>query len=176
MQPKQYYIYFGIAYVIYFLVLSFKVFNKVLLSKEVNKEMGPEEEFLSIISPFSMVKEHLKPAKNIRPWVWSENIQYSSKGSLGHRQMITNNTYGFVDPLYSMLGLGQVLFHDLCLQRLCFKYFESGDTAIFEGLIIDGRPGDDAPFMEQKKAMFKNAEKALKILKEIILMKMKPVK
>jgi hypothetical protein len=38
-EPKQYYIYFGIAYIIYFLVLTYKVFNKILLSKEVNHEM-----------------------------------------------------------------------------------------------------------------------------------------
>mgnify|MGYP000884365826 FL=1 len=39
MKPKQYYIYFGISYIIYFLVLTFNVFNKILLSKEVNREM-----------------------------------------------------------------------------------------------------------------------------------------
>lgn len=39
MGTKQYYLYFGIAYIIYFLVLTFNVFNKVLLSKEVNREM-----------------------------------------------------------------------------------------------------------------------------------------
>ena len=39
LAPNHYYLYFGITYVWYFLMLSFKVFNKVLLSKEVNKEM-----------------------------------------------------------------------------------------------------------------------------------------
>ncbi len=193
-----------------------------------NDKVSAEEEFHSIIDQFPMISEHLKAGKNVRPWIRSSgNLQYSSNQSVGHRHMITNNTYGFVGPLYSnglincfetvfyaskiilnafenddysleqfqpieklhrkqlldsdfmisnaykamksfktwnawtQLWLGQALFHDLCLQRLCFKYFESGDKSIFEHLIIDGRSGDDAPFMDKKKLMFYKVEQTL---------------
>ena len=194
----------------------------------VNDKISAEEEFQSIIEQFPMISKHLKTGKNVRPWTRSSgNLQYASNQSVGHRHMTTNNTYGFVDPLYSnglinsfetvfyaskiilnafknedfsseqfqpieklhkkqlqdsdlmisnaykamkcfktwnawtQLWLGQVLFHDLYLQRLCFKYFESGDKTIFENLIVDGRPGDDAPFMEKKKLMLNEVEKTL---------------
>ena len=198
----------------------------------LNSELSAEDEFLSIINKFPMISAHLKPTKNVRPWIRTEQIQYSANQSVGHRHMITNNTFGFVDALYSnglvntfesvfyaskiilkafkddnfsedqfnpietlqkkqlkdsdvmvsnaylamksfktwnawtQLWLGQVLFHDLCLQRLCFQYFEHGDKKVFEKLIIDGRPGDDAPFMADKTKMFDKIEKTLHALKK----------
>ena len=56
--------------------------------------MIPEEEFLSIISPFSMIKEHLKPAKNIRPWVLSENIHYPNRICSKYLSLKDKNTLG----------------------------------------------------------------------------------
>ncbi|MFZ9029330.1 MAG: NAD(P)/FAD-dependent oxidoreductase [Crocinitomicaceae bacterium] len=193
----------------------------------INEELSAEEEFYSIVNKFPGVMDHLKDIKNIRPWIRTGRLQYASNKSVGHRHMLTNNSYGFVDPLYSnglvntfetifytsrilldafdknnfsmmqfeqldklhekqlidsdimvsnayramrgfktwnawtQLWLGQVLFHDLVLQRACFKYFETGDKSHFSDLQIEGRPGENAPFVKDKMELMSKVSEIL---------------
>ncbi|WP_415378912.1 NAD(P)/FAD-dependent oxidoreductase [Halosimplex sp. TS25] len=81
-----------------------------------------------------------------------------------HRRQLLNNDL-LISNAYKSMGdfrlwnawtqmwLGQVLFHDLYIQRHCFKFLESGRTAEFDSLLDESAPGDGAPFVTQKEAM-----------------------
>lgn len=192
-----------------------------------DESLSPEEEFFKIIDSYPDIKKQLAGTKAIRPWIRTGRVQYDANSCTGDRYVLTNNSYGFVDALYSnglintfesvfyisklvldafkegnfcktgfqqlealqknqlrdsdlmvanayramgslatwnawtQLWLGQVLFHDLYLQRLCFKYFETKDIRVFDALFIDGRPGDDAPFAANKKAIIAGVQAIL---------------
>lgn len=191
----------------------------------------PEEEFHAIIREFPAVHRHLKDIQPTRPFIRSGRLQYGSNQGVGHRHFLTNNTFGFVDALYSnglintfevvfqgahllldafkrggrpedfaperfasmeqllhtqlaqadtmvanayramgsfetwnawtQFWLGQVLFHDLWLQRACFNYFGSGDRNSFDGFLSEQRPGTEAPFHSDKVCMLKAIEQQL---------------
>jgi len=193
--------------------------------------LSPEQEFHAIISEFPSVAAHLAPVKPVFPFIRTGRLQYGANRSVGDRFFLTNNTYGFVDALYSnglintfesvflgakllldafgrggsaedfsaerfepinrlhrtqlqqadfmvsnayramgsfptwnawtQLWLGQVLFHDLWLQRACFHFFKSGDAGAFDGFLSEDRPGSGAPFVPEKMALFARAEAAL---------------
>jgi len=54
---------------------------------------------------------------------------------------------------WTQMWLGQVLFHDLYIQRHCFNYLESGRTVEFDPLLRETAPGDGAPFVREKEEM-----------------------
>lgn len=97
--------------------------------------------------------------------------QFRSIDELHHRQymqsdMMVSNAYKAMKHFktwnaWTQLWLAQILFHDLYIQRHCFKYFASGDKAEFDPLRKEARPGDHAPFVEDKERMYNNAAKAL---------------
>jgi FADH2 O2-dependent halogenase len=64
-------------------------------------ELSVKEEFFAIISKFPKVKAHLADMKPTMDFVRSDRLQYSANASVGHRHFLTNNTYGFIDALYS---------------------------------------------------------------------------
>lgn len=66
-----------------------------------NPELSAEEEFYDVISRFPKIKSHLGTMTPTMDFVRSERLQYSASQSVGHRHFLTNNTYGFVDALYS---------------------------------------------------------------------------
>lgn len=185
----------------------------------VDESVSAEEEVRRIVSDFPDIERHLDSAAPVMPWVRTGRIQRSASRSSGHRHYLTNNTYGFVDPLYAIglvntfesvfvstnllldafeegefsadrftpidemhrrqletndrlisnayksmgdfrlwnawtqMWLGQVLFHDIYVQRHCFNYLESGRPAEFDSLLEEPSPGDGAPFATQKAEM-----------------------
>jgi len=193
----------------------------------VDDSLDAKAEFDSIVAQFPDIERHLDSAEAVRPWVRTDRLQRTSTQSAGHRHYLTNNTYGFVDPLYSnglintfesvflgtdllldafadedfsaerfealeklhhkqitgadfvisnaykamgdfdvwnawtQMWLAQILFHDIYIQRHCFNYFASGDTAAFDGLLTETRPGEGAPFVAQKDAMYAEMANAL---------------
>lgn len=203
----------------------------IVLDRNVHPEntsLSPEEEFFSFVETFPSVKEHFKNIKPIREFIRTQRLQYSARQSVGNRYMLANNTFGFIDPLYSnglvhcfesifsaanlllkasnkegglsnksntdatnfesintlhleqiaqademvsnaykatasfetwnawtQFWLAQVLFHDLWIQRACFKYFETGKTNSFEHFLAESRPGANAPFITDKNKLLK---------------------
>jgi FADH2 O2-dependent halogenase len=193
----------------------------------VDESLSPEEEFHSIISQFPDIDRHLQPTEPIRRWVRTGRLQRTSSQTAGHRHYMTNNTYGFIDPLYSnglintfesiflathilldafneddfsaerfaplnqmhkeqimgadfmisnaykamghfkvwnawtQMWLAQILFHDIYIQRHCFKYFDSGQKSEFDRLLDETCPGDQAPFVAEKDAMYQTMADAL---------------
>jgi len=193
----------------------------------VDKNISPEEEFFSFVEKYPTIKKHLGGIKNITNIVRSERLQFSSNKGIGDHFFFANNTYGFIDPLYSngmvhtfesiFLGskllieafknntfgesqflklerlhsmqihdadkliscayqamqsfdtwngwtqfwLAQVLFHDLWIQRSCFKFFETGDKKYFEDFFTENRPGCHAPFYESKVKLLNNIQTIL---------------
>jgi FADH2 O2-dependent halogenase len=185
----------------------------------VNESVSAEEEVRNIVGNFPDIERHLDSAEPVMPWVRTGRIQRSASQSSGHRHYLTNNTYGFVDPLYAIglvntfesvfvstnllldafesgdfsaerfapidemhrqqlvgndrlisnayksmgdfrlwnawtqMWLGQVLFHDIYVQRHCFNYLNSGQTTEFDALLKEPSPGVGAPFVTQKDAM-----------------------
>jgi len=189
--------------------------------------LSAEEEFYEIISAYPDIERHLKPVEPVMPWIRTDRIQRSASKSTGHRHLLTNHTYGFVDPLYSQglvhtfesvfrsaillldafaaddfaadrftpiedlherqlktadllvssaykatgefdlwnawtqLILAESVFPDLYIQRHCLKYLSSGDTAEFDPLLEEPRPGDDAPFAPEKNALLERSADVL---------------
>jgi FADH2 O2-dependent halogenase len=185
----------------------------------VDESVSAEEEVRDIVCNLPDIDRHLDSAEPVMPWIRTGRIQRSASQSSGHRHYLTNNTYGFVDPLYAIglvntfesvfvstsllldafeegdfsadrfapidemhrrqllsndllisnayksmgdfrlwnawtqMWLGQVLFHDVYVQRHCFKYLNSGRTAAFDSLLDEPSPGDGAPFVTQKEKM-----------------------
>ena len=185
--------------------------------------LSAEEEFSAIISDYPDIERHLGSVEPVMPWIRTGRIQRSSSQSSGHRHLLTNNTCGFVDPLYStglihtfesvflsanlvleafeaddfsaerftpiddlhhrqletadllvssayqsmgnfgvwnawtQVILAESVFPDLYIQRHCMKYLSSGDTAEFDPLLQETRPGDDAPFAAEKNALLDQA-------------------
>lgn len=62
---------------------------------------------------------------------------------------------------WTQYWLAQVLFHDLWLQRHCFQYFSSGDKSIFEAFLQEARPGNTAPFFEDKLKLLMGLQQIL---------------
>ena len=94
------------------------------------------------------------------------SIEALQKNQLRDSDRMVSNAYRAMGSLptwnaWTQLWLGQVLFHDLYMQRLCFKYFETGDTSVFDALLIEGRPGDDAPFAADKTDMITGVQNIL---------------
>mgnify|MGYP000047147711 CR=1 FL=1 len=193
----------------------------------VDESESAADEVRRIVSEFPDIERHLDSAEPVMPWTRTGRIQRSASQSSGHRHYLTNNTYGFVDPLYAIglvntfesvfvstnllldafdegdfsadrfapidemhrrqlltndrlisnaytsmgdfslwnawtqMWLGQVLFHDLYIQRHCFNYLESGQTTAFDPLLDESAPGDGAPFVTQKEAMYRTMTDAL---------------
>ncbi|WP_263018760.1 NAD(P)/FAD-dependent oxidoreductase [Natronobiforma cellulositropha] len=193
----------------------------------LDESVSAEEEFYRIISAFPDVERHLEPVEAVRPWVRTGRLQRALRRSSGERHYMTNNTYGFVDPLYSnglidtfesiflsssllleafedgdfsaerftridelhrkqlldadftiasaykatgdfevwnawtQMWLAQILFHDLYIQRHCFKYVASGRPDEFDPLREETAPGDRAPFVPEKAAMYHTIGDAL---------------
>jgi FADH2 O2-dependent halogenase len=57
---------------------------------------------------------------------------------------------------WTQYWLAQILFGDLWLQRACFRYFEDGNTAHFDAFLDENRPGDHAPFAQDKRALLED--------------------
>lgn len=66
-----------------------------------NRDVSPEEEFFELASRFPAVERNFKGAKAVRPWVSTERLQYSAKGSAGARWCLMSHAAGFIDPLFS---------------------------------------------------------------------------
>lgn len=89
-----------------------------------------------------------------------------------HREQALNSDF-VVSNAYRAMGdfgvwnawtqtwLGQVLFHDMYINRHCAKYFASGDSAEFDGLLQETPPGADAPFVAAKEEMYETMATAL---------------
>ena len=189
--------------------------------------VSAEEEFDGIISSYPDIERHLAPAEPVMPWIRTDRLQRSASRSVGHRHLLTNHTFGFVDPLYSQglihtfesvfkvanllldafaaddfaverftpidtlhrrqlrtadllvsnaytstgsfelwnawtqLILVESVFPDLYIQRHCLKYLSSGDTAEFDPLLEEPRPGDDAPFAADRDALLDRSAAAI---------------
>ncbi|MEM9133631.1 MAG: NAD(P)/FAD-dependent oxidoreductase [Actinomycetota bacterium] len=63
--------------------------------------IDPGKEFQSFIERFPLVERHLGPAEPTRDFVGTDRIQYSSTTSVGHRFLLLQHAYGFIDPLFS---------------------------------------------------------------------------
>ena len=186
----------------------------------LDESVSAGEEFYRIVSAFPDIERHLEPVEAVHPWIRTGRLQRALDRSSGHRHYLTNNTYGFVDPLYSnglintfesiflattllldafededfsadrferidelhrkqllnadftissaykamgdfevwnawtQMWLGQILFHDLYIQRHCFKYFASGRLDEFDHLLEETYPGERAPFVPEKAEMY----------------------
>ncbi len=186
-----------------------------------------EEEFYGIISSYPDIDRHLEPVEPVMPWIRTGRLQRSASKSTGHRHLLTNHTYGFVDPLYSQglihtfesvfrsmtllleafeeddfsadrftpiddlhrrqlktadllvsnayistsefdlwnawtqLILAESVLPDLYVQRSCLKYLSSGETAEFDHLLQETRPGDDAPFAPERDALLERFSELL---------------
>jgi len=90
---------------------------------------------------------------------------------LHHQQLIDNdrlisNAYKSMGEFrlwnaWTQMWLGGVLFHDLYIQRHCFNYLESGETAEFDSLLDETSPGADAPFAAEKADIHQTMADAL---------------
>jgi len=88
-----------------------------------------------------------------------------------HRQLLNNdrlisNAYKSMGEFqlwnaWTQMWLGQVLFHDLYIQRHCFNYLETGQTAAFDPLLDESAPGAGAPFVPQKAEIHQTMADAL---------------
>ena len=196
--------------------------------------LTPKEEFFKTIKKFPTIEKQLAGVNFVREFVRTPRLQYVSTKSVGDRYVLTNHSYGFIDPLYSsgliqtfesvfkishlllsafgkikgkvqkgdfsaaafssidalhknqikqsdrivsnaykamtsfstwnawsQFWLFQVLFHDLWIQRACFRYFETGDKREFENFLDEVRPGDNAPFIEEKTKLLNLIEETL---------------
>ncbi|MFP4625364.1 MAG: NAD(P)/FAD-dependent oxidoreductase [Natronomonas sp.] len=189
--------------------------------------LNAEEEFYEIISSYPDIERHLEPVEPVMEWIRTDRLQRSSSQSTGHRHLLTNHTYGFVDPLYSQglihtfesvfrsanllleafdeddfsadrfkpidelhrrqlmtadllvsngytsteefdlwnawtqLILVESVFPDLYIQKHCLKYLSSRDTAEFDQLRKEPRPGDHAPFVSEKDALLERSSDVL---------------
>ena len=63
---------------------------------------------------------------------------------------------------WTQYWLGQVLFHDLWLQRACFRYFSSGQKTDFMHFHQESRPGTSAPFYSSKSQLLTQLTMILK--------------
>ncbi len=63
--------------------------------------LDPAKEFQSFVERFPVVERHLGPAEATRDVVGTDRIQYSSTTSVGHRFLLLQHAYGFIDPLFS---------------------------------------------------------------------------
>jgi len=201
----------------------------ILLDETVHPEqtnLSAEEEFKYFVNKFPTVKEHLKGIDSKNNFTRTKRLQYSASKSVGDRFILTNNTFGFVDALYSnglincfesifsfsniileakdrdgglnnrenvsetalksidllhkrqlkqadtlvsnaykamksfdtwnawtQFWLVQALFHDLWIQRSCFKFFDNGNKGEFKGFLNEERPGMKAPFYSDVQTM-----------------------
>ncbi|WP_156105573.1 NAD(P)/FAD-dependent oxidoreductase [Halobellus rufus] len=91
-----------------------------------DESLSAEEEFHEIISAYPDVERHLGPVEPVMPWIRTGRLQRSASESSGHRHLLTNHTYGFVDPLYSQ---GMVHTFESVFQsaKLLLEAFEVGD-------------------------------------------------
>ncbi len=60
-----------------------------------------EDEFKGFLQMFPSVAEQFSDAKPVRPWVWTDRLQYSSKQTVGYRWCLMSHAGGAVDPLFS---------------------------------------------------------------------------
>lgn len=67
----------------------------------IDESVSPEDEFFEIIASYPDIATHLSTIDAIMPWIRTDRLQRSSSQSVGDRHILTNHTYGFVDPLYS---------------------------------------------------------------------------
>ncbi|WP_188423235.1 NAD(P)/FAD-dependent oxidoreductase [Haloferax sulfurifontis] len=198
----------------------------------VDESVSAEQEARRIIAEFPDIERHLESAVPVRPWVRTGRLQRTASQSSGHRHYLTNNTYGFVDPLYAVglvntlesvfvstnllldafedgefsvarfapidemhrrqlatndrvisnayksmgdfrlwnawtqMWLGQVLFHDLYVQRHCFNYLATGRPAEFDSLLAESSPGDGAPFVPQKTEIHQRMAEVLDVYRD----------
>lgn len=82
-----------------------------------------EEEFYQLVSQFPGIERHLEPVDPIMPWIRTGRLQRLSTQSSGHRHYLTSNTYGFVDPLYS-IGLVDTFESIFVSTNLLLEAFE----------------------------------------------------
>jgi len=92
--------------------------------------------------------------------------RFASIDEMHRRQLLNNdrlisNAYKSMGDFrlwnaWTQMWLGQVLFHDLYIQRHCFKFLESGRTTEFDSLLDESAPGEDAPFATQKEEMHRS--------------------
>ncbi len=76
----------------------------LMLDREVyprDETLTAKEEFYEIIGAYPDIERHLGSVEPVMPWIRTGRLQRSASKSSGHRHMLTNHTYGFVDPLYS---------------------------------------------------------------------------
>ena len=91
-----------------------------------DETLSAEEEFYEIISAYPDIERHLGPVEPVMPWIRTDRLQRSSSQSTGHRHLLTNHTYGFVDPLYSQ-GLIHTFESVFKSMTLLLEAFEEDD-------------------------------------------------
>ena len=91
-----------------------------------DETLSAEEEFYEIISAYPDIERHLKPVEPVIPWIRTGRLQRSASKSTGHRHLLTNHTYGFVDPLYSQ-GLIHTFESIFFSANLLLDAFAEGD-------------------------------------------------
>jgi len=64
---------------------------------------------------------------------------------------------------WTQYWLAQILFGDLWLQRACFRYFEDGNVAHFDAFLDEIRPGEKAPFAQDKESLLEDLGALLEI-------------
>lgn len=64
-------------------------------------DVSAEEEFFTVIRKYPQIQSHLGSIRPIMDFMRSGCLQYCAKSSVGHRYFLTNQTYGFIDALYS---------------------------------------------------------------------------
>lgn len=62
---------------------------------------SPEQEYQELLSKFPSIGVQFKEAEQVRSWVATQRLQYSSKSCMGERFFLLPHAAGFIDPLYS---------------------------------------------------------------------------
>ena len=92
----------------------------------VDESLSAKAEFFEIVEQFPSIVRHLEDVDATMPWIRTGRLQRSATCSSGHRHFLTSNTYGFVDPLYS-LGLVNTFESVFASTNLLLSAFEADD-------------------------------------------------
>lgn len=94
----------------------------------IDEALSPEEEMQEILAQFPTIQAHLANSTAIRPYVRTGRLQYKAKQAVGERHFISNNVYGFIDPLYSsgLINSFETVFYGANLLLRAFEEREAG--------------------------------------------------
>jgi FADH2 O2-dependent halogenase len=95
----------------------------------------PEDAWREFLARYPSIAPQFANAVSVRPWIYTDRVQYSSKQCVGHRYWMTAHANGAVDALYSFGNINS--FHTIaCGVELILRAFRDGnfDVARFAPL------------------------------------------